>query len=256
MRHVLLDLHTFHLWEPGISKKSHQSVDLDSFTGPAPVLFIWILSLRLFLVSIITSLCPISSLISTFCCGFILWDVWICVFFLFFFFCSSWSWSFHRLEHWNHHHHQPQPHMAKNLSTESVVCSWWMTVSFKSCWYNTFSLENKNMSVAKHGWGEHPLPKVCLWVRRGVKEIKWERGGEREREREREGERDRWSGRSFPCPPLLFELFFHSSSSFCASFHSASDKALHSLPHSSTPPSSLHLPHTPRPHPLPPGSFV
>ena len=60
-------------------------------------------------------------------------------------------------------------------------------------------------------------------------------------------ERDRWSGRSFPCPPLLFELFFHSSSSFCASFHSARDKALHSLPHSSTPP-SISLTH---PDPIP-----
>lgn len=120
---------------------------------------------------------------------------------------------------------------------------WWMTVSFKSCWYDTFSPKTKTC-LSLNMTSEHPppSPKVCLWVRRGVKEIKWER--------------DRWSGRSFPCPPLLFELFFHSSSSFCASFHSASDKALHSLPHSSTPPSSLHLPHTPRPHPLPPGSFV
>lgn len=117
--------------------------------------------------------------------------------------------------------------------------------AMKSCWYCTFPLKTKtclslNMTSESP---PHPHPPQSLPLRK--------KGSKRDKVRERQV-----VGPSFPCPPLLFELFFHSSSSFCASLHSASDKALHSLPHSSTPPSSLHLPHTPRPHPLPPSSFV
>lgn len=81
------------------------------------------------------------------------------------------------------------------------------------------------------------LPKVRLWLGRGVKDIK--------RERETGGRAGLFLAlRSF------LNFSFHSSSSFCASFHSTSDKALHSQPHSSTLPSSLHFPHT-HPGPVP-----
>lgn len=116
--------------------------------------------------------------------------------------------------------------------TVNVPCvgCWPMTLSFKSSWYCTFFPKTKTR-LNSNQRGLPSLPKLCLWVRGGPKEI--------------ERQRDRWSGWSFPCPPLPFELFFHSSSSFGASFHSSSDKALHSLPYS--PPASPS--HTPTPSP-------
>lgn len=85
-------------------------------------------------------------------------------------------------------------HSTSCSETAQSRWCWWMTVSSKSCWYCTFSLKIKTC-LSLHTTSEHPPPQSPPVIKKGTK-------------RHKARERDRWSGRSFPCPPLLFELFF------------------------------------------------